>query len=429
MSELRQVIQFASALYRARLDTAYAAYVKRDPVSLLWLRIGKGTPYPIYERLRARGTLTPTRNGHWVTTSYRVCDSVLRDRRFGVHPDGGAPSGGGALSFLSMNPPDHTRLRRIATPTFGPKAVATYRARIERTVGDLLDRAEETGEFDLVSGFAEPLPVAVITDLFGFPESDLADFVRLGEVIPSALQGIRSLRHARELQASNMELRQRFADLIELRRSAPGDDIISRLIEAEGEQLKPDEMLSMCVLLLVAGFAATVDLVGSSVLALSAHPDQWQAFCADPESMAAKVVEETLRFDSPVQLVIRHALQPLELEGKAIKKNQMVITLLGAANRDPEVYPHPNTFDINREGAAPHLAFSGGLHYCLGQPLARLEATTALQLLAERMTRLSVKGSSGHRTGSSVRRRTGKIRVTADASGIADRARSGVTVT
>lgn len=417
MSELRDVIKFTSAIYRSRLNMAYLSYVKRDPVSLLWLRIGKGDPYPIYERIRACGTLSPTRKGHWITTSHRVCDSVLRDRRFGVHPDGGMPDGGGALSFLSMNPPDHTRLRRIATPTFGPKAVATYRARIERTVGDVLDRAEETGEFDLVSDFAAPLPVTVITDLFGMPESQLADFIRLGEIIPSALQGIRSLRHARELQAGNMELRQLFANLIELRRREPGDDIISQLIAAEGEQLKHDEMLSMCVLLLVAGFAATVDLVGSAVLALTANPEQWQALCADPETMAPRAVEETLRFDSPVQLVIRHALQSLELEGKAVQKNQMVITLLGAANRDPEVYQRPETFDITRVGAAPHLAFSGGVHYCLGQPLARLEATIALQMLAERMTRLSIRGSGGHLIGSSVRRRTGKIRVTAEAGG------------
>ncbi len=412
MSELRQVIRFASALYRKRLDTAYAAYVKRDPVSLLWLKIGRGDPYPIYERLRARGTLTPTRNGHWVTTSHRVCDSVLRDRRFGVHPEGGSPDGGGALSFLSMNPPDHTRLRRVATPTFATKAVATYRPRIERTVSDLLERAAESGEFDLLTGFAKPLPVAVITDLFGIPDSDLADFIRLGEIIPGALQGIRSLRHARELQASNIELRQLFENLIELRRREPGDDIVSHLIAAEGEQLKASEMLSMCVLLLVAGFAATVDLIGNTVLALTDHPEQWEALCADPESMAPKAVEETLRFDPPVQLIIRHALQPLELEGKAVRKDQMVITLLGAANRDPEVYRHPNTFDINR-GGAPHLAFSGGIHYCLGQPLARLEATIALQMLAERMTRLSVKGSDRRHIGSSVRARTGRMPVTA----------------
>ena len=210
-------------------------------MSLLWLRIGRANPYPIYERIRAGGTLTPTRKDHWVTTSHRVCDSVLRDRRFGVHPEGGSPDGGAALSFLSMNPPDHTRLRRIATPTFGPKAVATYRARIERTVGDLLDRAAKTGEFDLVSGFAEPLPVAVITDLFGIPDSATADFVRLGTVIPSALQCIRSLRQARLLLASNIELRQAFENLIELRRREPADDIVSHLLAAEGEQLEPGD--------------------------------------------------------------------------------------------------------------------------------------------------------------------------------------------
>jgi cytochrome P450 len=402
MSEFRQVIKFASGLYRGHLDTAYAGYVKRDPLSLLWLRTGRVNPYPIYERLRVGGTLNPTRHGNWVTTSHRVCDSVLRDRRFGARPEGAGAPGELALSFLSMNPPDHTRLRRVATPAFSPKAVATYQARIERTVGDLLDRAVETGEFNLVSGFAEPLPVAVVTALFGIPDSASADFIRSGTVIASALGGIKSLRHAQQLEASYGELRQLFENLFELRRREPADDIISHLVAAEGEQVQPGEMLSMCVLLLVSGFATSVNLIGNAVLALQGHPEQWQALCADPETMAPKAVEETLRFDPPTRLTVRHALQPLELEGKAVRKNQMIITLIGAANRDPEVYQHPNTFDISREGA-PHLAFSGGIHYCLGQPLARLEATIALQMLAERMPRLSIIGSVKRRSSSTSR--------------------------
>src|SRR5690242_10351871 len=166
----------------------------------LQLRPGRDNPYAIYERMRAIGTLVPTRLGNWASPSHRVCNTVLRDRRFGVRPLEAAGDDESNMSFLSMNPPDHTRLRRLALPAFSPKAVSTYRDRIERTVNELLDRAAAAGEFDLVSAFAAPLPIAVITDLLGIPDADTEAFSRYGRVIGSALGGIRSMRHAAELQ-------------------------------------------------------------------------------------------------------------------------------------------------------------------------------------------------------------------------------------
>jgi cytochrome P450 len=397
MSDLGKRAGFASQLYRERAAIVYTGYVKRDPMALLKLRPGRVDPYAIYDRLRAGGTLTPTtRLGGWVSTSHRVCDSVLRDRRFGVYRKWD-------LSFLGMNPPDHTRLRGLALPAFGPKAVATYQDRIEREVGELLDRASAAGEFDLVSVFAAPLPIAVITDLLGIPDSDSARFARYGMVIGSALDGINSMRHARQLQANNADLRQLLDRLFELRRREPRDDIVSRLVAAKGDQVRPDEILPMCMLILVAGFETTVNLIGNAVLALLDHREQWQALCADPEAMAPKAVEETLRFDPPVQWTSRVALQSLDLEGKPVRKGQQVVTLIGAANRDPEVYPDPDTFDIEREAAVGHLAFSSGIHYCLGQPLARLEATIALQLLAERMPGLARSGRVLRRNSTTIR--------------------------
>jgi P450-derived glycosyltransferase activator len=404
MSQLGQAIAFASRLYRDRAGVFGAGYLWRDPMALLQLRPGRVNPYAVYDRLRERGPLTPTRLGNWVSTSHRVCDCVLRDRRFGARPED-QPAGPDEfdLSFLGMNPPDHSRLRRLALPAFSPRAVATYQGRIERTVGDLLDQAEAAGRFDLVSGFAAPLPIAVITNLLGIPDSSSADFARHGMVFGSALDGIKSMRHARQLQASDVELEQLFENLFALRRREPRDDIVSRLVAAEGDQISPAEMLPMCNLLLVAGFETTVNLISNAVLALLGHPAQWRALCADPEGLAPRAVEEVLRWDPPVQRTGRVALESLELAGKPVRKGQLVVTLIGAANRDPGVYDRPDVFDIMRESGPGHLAFSSGIHYCLGQPLARLEATIALRTLAERMPGLTLAGRVKRRNATTIR--------------------------
>jgi P450-derived glycosyltransferase activator len=400
MNAVTQTARFAAGLYAAKAGSAFAGYVKRDELALLSLRPGRADPYAIYERLRARGPLTPTRLGNWATTSHRICDAVLRDRRFGF-ADG--TEEGFNLSFLEMNPPDHTRLRRLATPSFSPKAVASYAGRIEKVVGGLLDSAAAAGEFDLVSAFASPLPIAVISELLGVPETERSGFAQYGAVIGSALDGIASLRHAAQLKAANTGVYSLFESLFELRRREPRDDIISHLMAAEGDQIKSGEMLPLCGLLLVAGFETTVNLIGNGMLALLSHPEQWRALCADPAAMAPKAVEEILRYDSPVQLTSRTALEPAELDGNRIGRGQFVVILLGAANRDPEVYDRPAEFDITREHPAPHLAFSSGIHYCLGQPLARLEATIAFRLLAERMPNLRQAGRVKRRNTTTIR--------------------------
>jgi cytochrome P450 len=397
MSSLTQTIAFASQLYRDKAAVAYAGYVRRDPLARLSLRPGRADPYPLYEQLRARGPLSMTAQGIWVTTNHRVGGAIVRDRRLG---SGESETG---ASFLSMNPPDHTRLRRIATPAFSPKAVATYAARIEQVVGQLLDDAAGQGEFDLVSALAAPLPIAVITALLGVPDSDVATFTRYGVLIGGSLDGVRSLRHAAELIAAQNELRQLFENLFALRRAEPRDDIVSHIVAAEGDQVQPEEMLPLCYLLLIAGFETTVNLISNGVIALLGHPDQWKALCADPEGLAGKAVDETLRYDPPVHLTGRHALEPIELEGRQIAKNQQVLTLLAAANRDPEVYDNPAVFDLNRENPAPHLAFSSGIHYCLGQPLATLEARIALRLIAERLPGLRQAGQVTRRNATIIR--------------------------
>jgi cytochrome P450 len=258
-------------LYRQRASAVYAGYVAGGELALLTMRTGRADPYKIYERMRARGTLNPIRLGNWATTSYRVCDSVLRDRRFGAgyvsdrvpaHPPGVN------RSFLLMNPPDHTRLRRVAVPAFTPKAVAGYQPRIEKLVGELLDEAAEKREFDLVSAFAAPLPITIITDLLGFPESDTEAFNHYGMIISSGFDGIRSGRHAAQLREARGQLVAMFEQHFELRGREPQEDIISHLVQAQGEdRVQPAELLPLCLILLIAGLETTTNLIANGTLA------------------------------------------------------------------------------------------------------------------------------------------------------------------
>jgi P450-derived glycosyltransferase activator len=404
MADLGRALTFARALYGRRLGYVYHGYLRRDPMSLLHLRPGRDDPYAIYRTMPRFG---PSRIGNWVTTSHRLCDAVLRDRRFGVRAaqltGGPAVTDEFDLSFLDRDPPDHTRLRRLAQPAFSPKEMAGYRPRIERTVDDLLDRVRPGEPFDLVSGYAAPLPIVVITDLLGVPDADADRFARYGTVIAGALDGIHSLRHAARLQEASHALRRLFDELFALRRREPADDLISRIVAAEGDRIQPHEMVPMCNLLLVAGFETTVNLIGNAVNALLDHPEQWEALRADPAGRAGPTVEETLRYDPPVQRTARYAQCDIDLDGHPVRQGQYVVTLIGAANRDPSAFPDPDRFDIHRVPTADHLAFSSGIHYCVGQPLARLEAEIALRRLAERLPDL-------HRAGPLRRRVSGIVR-------------------
>jgi cytochrome P450 len=395
MSALTQTIKFAIKLYRERASTAYDGYIRRDDLALLTLRPGRADPDAIYERMRARGPMNPTQMGNWATTSYQICDSILRDRRFGVGYKAdrmpAAPEGVNR-SMVLMNPPDHTRLRKFAMPAFTPKAVAAYEPRIEKMAAQLLDTAARKGEFDLVPAFAAALPIVVISDLLGVPDADTAAFNRLGIIISSGFDGFRSMRHASQLKAARGELVAIFNRLLELRRHDPADDIISRVATAEGETIRPHEVLPLCLIMLIAGFETSTNMISNGVLQLLDNPEQWQTLKADPERMAPAVVEETLRYTPSVQATARIALESLELEGRQVNEGQLVVAMLAAANRDPEIYDQPLKFDITRKNPAPHLAFSTGIHYCLGAPLARLQGQIAFRQLAERFPNLRRNG-------------------------------------
>lgn len=400
LQQARVAARFAAGLYQQRAAAVYRAYVERDELAQLWVAAGRRDPYAVYERLRAKGPLNPTALGNWSSVSHEVCGQVLRDRRFGVRPTGADPAGNVMdLSFLEMDPPDHTRLRRLVAPAFSPKQLAAWRPRVEKRTAELLDGLGPS--FDLVDAFAEPLPIVVISDLLGVPHERGEDFARHGATIGGAIDGIRSLGQASALMRANAELEQIFDELFALRRNEPADDVVSMVLAAEGDQVRPGELLPLCVLLLVAGFETTVNLISNTVLALMLHREQWEAVVADP-TLAEAAVEETLRWDPPVQQTGRFAHEDLELAGRFVCKDQFVATLLGGANRDPDAHPDPARFDIFRK-QHENLAFSSGLHHCVGRPLARLEATIAVRELAQRFPRLRQSGRIVRRRGMTIR--------------------------
>jgi cytochrome P450 len=390
-------VRVIGGIYRDRALAAYAARLQKDPVARLGLAEFQADPYPIYDQIRNAGALTPTRLGNLISATHSVCSEIVRSRSFVVfRPEQGAddplPREMLDLSLLEMDPPEHTRLRRLVAPAFTPRRMAKYEAVVARRIGELLDAVDPRAGFDLVSEFAGPLPIAVISALLGVPDVDEKAFAAYGATLATALDGIHSVGHLRRLLHAQRQLRRIFADLFERRASDPRDDIVSALLAEQNDEITPAVLGPLCRLLLVAGFETTVNAIGNGVRALLANPDQWQLLVEDPDRAAA-VVEEVLRYDPPVQVTARAAREGTEVAGGPVARGQAVVLLLAGANRDPAAYSSPNCFDITRTPAVDHLAFSGGIHYCLGAPLARLELAAAFRTLAGRLPTLRLAGA------------------------------------
>jgi cytochrome P450 len=381
-------------------------------------------PYPFYKRLREEDPVHQSPMGFWVLTRYEDCVTALRDQRFGregfaellsaVYGDGTEP---GTLprSMLFRDPPDHTRLRALVSKAFTPKVIEQMRGHIQEIVDRLLGAVQGKGEMDVIADLAYPLPVTVICEMLGVPLSDhesikhwSADIARSLDAIglPSDVEIVDRGRIARR------EIGDYFRRLVPKRRANPQNDLLTGLIAAEeqGDKLSEGEVIAMCVLLFIAGHETTVNLIGNGLLALLRHPEQLALLRQNP-TMVPAAVEELLRYDSPVQRTARVTNADVEIGGKQIAKGAMVVTAIGAANRDPAQFTDPDRLDITRKDVR-HVSFGFGIHFCLGAPLARVEGQIALGTLLQRMPRLALGESTPAWRESSVLRGLKRLRVT-----------------
>lgn len=357
----------------------------------------RADPYPIYRRYREQSPVQRSQVGIWTFTRYRDILTILRDERFSADhrnatvvneffaqetgPDPIREVAGKILLFT--DPPDHTRMRTLVNKAFTPRAIEGLRPHISELVDEFLDGVADRGEMDVIADFAYPLPAYVICELMGVPVEDRDRFRGWsGEIAPI----IDPITPPDVLQRA-MEVAQQFgvyfAELVTERRARPQDDLLSALIAAEEQQdrLSEEELLGLCVLLFIAGHETTQNLIGNGLLALLRNRDQLEKLRDDP-SLVRNAIEEMLRYDSPVQLTARPALEDVEIDGHTIRKGEEAVVILGAGNRDPDVFDDPERLDITRDKIQP-VSFGAGFHFCLGAPLARLEGEIAfIKLLA-----------------------------------------------
>ncbi|MGI9084574.1 MAG: cytochrome P450 [Aeromicrobium sp.] len=373
-------------------------------------------PFEAYERVRAAGPVQKTRlmSG---TASHAAANLVLRSGDFGVGSGHGElpplsrrilsrvmdPDALGPMdppSLLAVDPPDHARYRRLVSREFTARSVAALEPRITQVAESLLDRVAGDGAatFDLVDAYASRLPVAVIADLLGVPERWQADILAWGNDAAMLLDPALPWRKYRVAEVAVRRLNAWFADHITNLQADPGTDLLSRLATMpEDDRLSERELRGVGLLVLGAGFETTVNLIGNAVVQLDRHPDQLGIARERPE-LWPNVVEEVLRHDSPVQMTLRSAYTDVDVMGHTVSEGEPVVVFLGGANRDPDVFTDPHRFDVTRENAHEHLAFSSGIHYCLGAGLARLESAVAVRTLYERFPDLRVAAPPARRS-------------------------------
>ena len=363
-------------------------------------------PYPVYRRLREQAPVQQSLPGLIVCSRYADCATLLRhpkassDGRKATAFQEYAAQNPGAFDadefmnetrpFLFLDPPDHTRLRGLVNKAFTPHVVERLRPRIQEIVDELLDAAAARGELDVIEDLAYPLPVRIISEMLGVPAEDHERFKDWSRELARSLdpEAVIPPDLMQRRQAAAEAFRDYFTGLIAARRKDPRDDLLSALIAAEeqGDRLTQDELLATCTVLLIAGHETTVNLIGNGTLALLRHPGEQARLRAD-RSLVRTGVEEMLRYDPPVQLTARIALEDIALSAGVLRKGEQAVLLLGSANRDPEQFPDPERFDVAR-AENRHLAFGMGIHFCLGAPLARVEGQIAIGSLLARSREL-----------------------------------------
>ena len=354
-------------------------------------------PYPAYAELRRVEPVYWCEPWQaWVVTSHRACaDVLLEPTRYSSagyelavldalrrdHPGSGASLiAHYSTDVLSItDPPVHTRLRRLLMVAFTPRTVARLRSRVDELVGELLDAIHHEAEVDLLATFAYPLPALVIGELLGVPRDDQHAFMEWSaDIVAYVGTGATDLDRLERAEASMTAFRDYLRPLVASRRKSPSDDLLGSLARPSpsADAMSDEELIATSVTLLFAGHETTANLIGNGLLALLRNPEQLERLRADP-SRVESAVEELLRYDSPVQRNRRRASEDVELHGHVIRADQRVLAFLGAANRDPDVFPDPDRLDLDRK-AVGHMAFGHGIHYCVGAALSRLEAPIAI---------------------------------------------------
>jgi len=373
----------------------------------------RADPYPFFAHLRDQEPVHQTPLGAYMLSRHADASAVVRDAALSndqrnsdlyqaymaANPQDGSELGVRSrnATMLFLDPPDHTRLRGLVSKAFTPRVIGRLRPRIEQLVDELLGAVVERGDgrMDVVTDLAYPLPVVIICDLLGIPPADHATFQGWSHDLARSIDPdplITPEQQARIETAGDAFL-EYFVALIEERRHALGEDLLSGLIAAEeaGDRLSQEELLATALLLLVAGHETTVNLIGNGTLALLRHRDQLERLRADPD-LDHNAVEELLRYDSPVTFTQRITVADYRVGDTTIPPRQQIIAILAAANRDPDVFPEPDRLDLGRPEASRHLAFGGGHHFCLGAALARLEGAVAIPTLVRRFPALELAG-------------------------------------
>jgi len=377
--------------------------------------VNRANPYGLYTKMRDSAPIFDAGNHLWFTFNHDLAQRLLHSRSVSSNEQRGTFFKENVVFdekfqqyaeaeplMLFMDPPDHTRLRRLVASAFTPRTVERLAPRIQELTDELLAEVERGDVFDLVEALARPLPVAVICELLGVPRPDEPIFMQWSDTMAKAIDpgALRSEEDEHQIELAQTELGAYIEDLLKRRRADPGDDLLSALIavRAGRDRLSEPELVNLVILLLIAGHETTVNLIGNGAVALMRNQDQferWQAATSPSDNGFDKnAVDELLRYDTPVQMGMRVVLEPWELgpnyDNVIIPAGDQVLTLLGAANRDPAVFDEPNQLDLDRSNAAANLSFGGGIHHCLGMALARTEGQIALGSLVRRFGQLQL---------------------------------------